>query len=197
MKNLNKMGMVILIVLFILFYFITSFFLEKRNISKNTVDNTEQSVIVDDSHDKEKAIVNNLYKDVRILYDVVNNKFRVDQDDTVTIGDIVYKKIVNFDEVMNPIFTDNGVKKYVSDLGNYFVYLNGNYYLAGNLVSYQTFYFRGDNTNIYITNVSENEINAIIYEKRTSNNRNTLATIKVVLENDKWLIDKIDILSAE
>ena len=197
MKNLNKMGMVILIVLFILFYFITSFFLEKRNISKNTVDNTEQSVIVDDSHDKEKAIVNNLYKDVRILYDVVNNKFRVDQDDTVTIGDIVYKKIVNFDEVMNPIFTDNGVKKYVSDLGNYFVYLNGNYYLAGNLVSYQTFYFRGDNTNIYITNVSENEINAIIYEKWTSNNRNTLATIKVVLENDKWLIDKIDILSAE
>ena len=155
MKNLNKMGMVILIVLFILFYFITSFFLEKRNISKNTVDNTEQSVIVDDSHDKEKAIVNNLYKDVRILYDVVNNKFRVDQDDTVTIGDIVYKKIVNFDEVMNPIFTDNGVKKYVSDLGNYFVYLNGNYYLAGNLVSYQTFYFRGDNTNIYITDVSE------------------------------------------
>lgn len=197
MKNLNKMGMVILIVLFILFYFITSFFLEKRNISKNTVDNTEQSVIVDDSHDKEKAIVNNLYKDVRILYDVVNNKFRVDQDDTVTIGDIVYKKIVNFDEVMNPIFTDNGVKKYVSDLGNYFVYLNGNYYLAGNLVSYQTFYFRGDNTNIYITNVSENEINAIIYEKWTSNNRNTLALIKVVLENDKWLIDKIDILSAE
>lgn len=197
MKNLNKMGMVILIVLFILFYFITSFFLEKRNISKNTVDNTEQSVIVDDSHDKEKAIVNNLYKDVRILYDVVNNKFRVDQDDTVTIGDIVYKKIVNFDEVMNPIFTDNGVKKYVSDLGNYFVYLNGNYYLAGNLVSYQTFYFRGDNTNIYITDVSENEINAIIYEKWTSNNRNTLALIKVVLENDKWLIDKIDILSAE
>ena len=75
--------------------------------------------------------------------------------------------------------------------------MNGNYYLAGNLVSYQTFYFRGDNTNIYITDVSENEINAIIYEKWTSNNRNTLATIKVVLENDKWLIDKIDILSAE
>ena len=197
MKNINRVGMIVLICLFIVFYLITTFFLDRRNINRNKIDN---SVIIDNnetSYENEKGIVSNLYKEVRILYDVVNNKYKVDQEDTITIGDIVYKKITNFDQVVDPLFTSNGVKKYIDDLKTYFAYTENGYYLAGNLVSYQTYYFRGDNTNIYVTNSNEKEIDAIIYEKWTSNNRNTLATIKVVNENNKWLIDEIDILSAD
>ena len=189
--------MIILIGLFIVFYLITSFLLDKRNISKSKIDTSEPIVNVDDNYDNQKAIVSNLYKDVRIIYDVVNNKFRVDQDDTITIGDIIYKRITNFDEVMDPLFTKNGINKYISDLGNYFAYTESGYYLAGNLVSYQTYYFRGDNTNIYITDANDKEINAIIYEKWSSNNKNTLALMKVILDEGNWLIDKIDILSTE
>ena len=189
--------MVILIALFIVFYLITSFFLDKRNISKSKIETNEPIINVNDNYDNQKIIVSNLYREVRILYDVVNNKFRVDQDDTITIGDIIYKRIINFDEVMTPLFTKNGISKYISDLGDYFAYTDTGYYLAGNLVSYQTYYFRGDSTNIYVTSASDNEINAIIYERWSSNNRNTLALIKVVLNDGKWLIDKIDVLSAE
>ena len=195
-KNINRIGILVLLVLFALFYIITIYFLEKRGISKEEIkkgDITEQS----DKLDDEIAIVSNLYKDARILYDVVNNKFTVDSDDTITMSNIVYKKITNFDTVMNNLFTEHGITKYVSDLGNYFAYTEGAHYLAGNLVSYQTYYFRGDDTNIYITSSTENVINAIIYEKWTSNNRNTLATIKVIRENENWLIDEIDILSSE
>ena len=42
-----------------------------------------------------------------------------------------------------------------------------------------------------------NEINGIIYERWTSNNKNTLATIKVVNENGRWLIDDVTILATE
>jgi hypothetical protein len=195
-KNINRIGILVLLILFALFYIITIYFLEKRGISKEEIkkgDITEKS----EKKEDEIAIVSNLYKDARILYDVVNNKFTVDSDDTITISNIVYKKITNFDTVMNNLFTEHGITKYVSDLGNYFAYTEGAHYLAGNLVSYQTYYFRGDDTNIYITSSTENVINAIIYEKWTSNNRNTLATIKVIRENENWLIDEIDILSSE
>ena len=87
--------------------------------------------------------------------------------------------------------------KYISDLGSYFAIMGEEYYLAGNLVSYQTYYFRGDKTNIYVTDVNDNEINAIIYENWTSNDKNTLATIKVVKVDNEWLIDNISILANE
>ena len=113
------------------------------------------------------------------------------------INNIPYKKITNFDMVMNNLFTNNGINKYISDLGNYFAYTDSGYYLAGNLVTYQTYYFRGDKTTISIISSNEYEINAIIYEKWTSNNKNTLATIKVVKENNKWLVDNINIIATE
>lgn len=196
-KDMNKIGVLILIGIFILFYIITIFFLDKRNINKNTVENEKPVVKENNNYDSEKNIVNNLYKEAKMLYDVVNNKFQVSQDDTITIGDIVYKKIINFDEVTNNIFTSSGIEKYIEDLGNYFAYTDNGYYLAGNLVSYQTYYFRGDNTNIYIIDASETVIKAIIYEKWTSNNKNTLALINVARDNGKWLIDRIDILATE
>ena len=93
-------------------------------------------------------------------------------------------------------FTDNGTKKYLQDLKTYFISYKDNYYLAGNLVSYQTYYFRGDTTNIYIISSGDTEIEAIIYEKWSSNNKNTLATIRVLKDNGVWLIDDITILSA-
>ena len=80
---------------------------------------------------------------------------------------------------------------------SYFAYTDSGYYLAGNLVTYQTYYFRGDNTNIYIEYADEDNIEGIIYEKWTSNNKNTLATISVVKENNTWLIDEINILATE
>ena len=107
------------------------------------------------------------------------------------------KKITNFSDVVGSLFTQNGLNKYISDLGSYFAITNDMYYLAGNLVSYQTYYFRGDTTNIYVMDANDNEINAIIYERWTSNNKNTLATIRIVYENDEWLIDNISILSNE
>ena len=196
-KNLNAIGVFIVICIFILFYIVTTFLLDRRSINREIKPNDEIVNKDADNYDNEKAIVANLYKNVKILYDVVNNKFRVDQDDTININNVIYKKITNFDTVMNNLFTSNGIKRYISDLSNYFAYTDSGYYLAGNLVSYQTYYFRGDNTNIYITDVKENEIDGIIYEKWTNNNTNTLALIKVVKENDKWLIDEINILSNE
>ena len=196
-KNMNMIGVLILIGIFILFYIITIFFLDRRNINKEKVIQDEPDVEENLSYNDQKNIVNDLYKNVKILYDVVNNKYTVSQDDTIVIGNITYKKITNFDEVTNDLFTAKGRDKYIEDLGNYFAYTEDGYYLAGNLVSYQTYYFRGDNSNIYITDASDNMIKGIIYEKWTSNNKNTLATINVVNDNGKWLIDEINILATE
>ena len=198
MKNkMNIIGMITLIFIFTLFYLIANFFLGQKSENKTTIDNNDDAIVEDSSYDKEEDIVNKLYNDVKILYDVVNNKFKVDQENVIIIGDITYKKITNFEEVMNNLFTDNGIKKYIDKLSNYFAYTENGYYLAGNLVSYQTYYFRGDDTNIYITSADDNEINGIIYERWTSNNKNTLATIKVINENGTWLIDDITILSTK
>ena len=195
-KRLDLVGILILIVLFISFYFITSLFL---NNMKHDEEIKEESAIqeIDPSYEDEKDIVNRLYQDVRMLYDVVNSKFKVSQDDIIVINDITYKRIINFDEVTNKLFTDDGLNKYISDLGSYFAITNDTYYLAGNLVTYQTYYFRGDNTNIYVLDANDMEINAIIYEKWTSNNKNTLATIKIVKVDNTWLIDNISILANE
>ena len=197
MDNMNKKGVIILTGIFLIFYLITAFFLDRRNLNKNIPEKEEPIVKQESNYDDEKNIVNNLYNNIKILYDVVNNKFTVSQEDTITIGDIVYKKITNFDEVMNNIFTEDGKEKYLSDLSNYFAITDGGYYLAGNLVNYQTYYFRGDETNIYITDVGENEIKGIIYERWTTNNKNTLATIKVIKKEGTWLVDDINILATE
>ena len=191
------MGILILIGLFVSFYFITSTVL--NNILDDEKIQNDNSTIeeVDLSYIKEKDIVNRLYQNVRMLYDVVNSKFKVSQEDVIVMNEITYKKITNFNEVIDPLFTSNGLNKYISDLGSYFAYTDDLYYLAGNLVSYQTYYFRGDNTNIYVLEADEEEINAIIYEKWTSNDKNTLATIRVVKENNNWLIDNISILANE
>ena len=196
-KRLDWMGIIILIGLFISFYFITTLFLD--NMKHDEEIKEEESAVqkVDPSYDDEKDIVNRLYQDVRMLYDVVNSKFKVSQEDVIIINDITYKKITNFSDVVGSLFTQNGLNKYISDLGSYFAITNDTYYLAGNLVSYQTYYFRGDTTNIYVMDANDNEINAIIYERWTSNNKNTLATIRIVYENNRWLIDNISILSNE
>lgn len=196
-KRMDWMGVLTLIVLFFIFYFITSLILD--NVKKDEELKNDNVAVdeVDPSYTDEINIVTDLYQDVRMLYDVVNSKFKVSQEDVIIIDEITYKKILNFDDITKGLFTDNGLDKYISDLGSYFAYMNDTYYLAGNLVSYQTYYFRGDNTNIYILDVSDDEINAIIYEKWTSNNKNTLATIKVVKENGSWLIDNISILANE
>lgn len=198
MKNkLSTYGILILIILFVGFYVITTIILD--NIKPNEeIDNNNPAIgEIDVNYTNEKEIVNGLYQNVRMLYDVVNSKFKVSQEDVIIIDEITYKKIVNFDEVTNGLFTQNGLNKYISDLGSYFAYTDDKYYLAGNLVSYQTYYFRGDNTNIYVLEADEEEINAIIYEKWTSNDKNTLATIRVVKENNNWLIDNISILANE
>lgn len=194
---INIIGMGILLILFLLFFIITSFFLSKQDIKKQKVNNNTNIENVSVSYNREKEIVTALYNDIKILYDVVNIKFKVDQDDIIRIGDIDYKKITNFDSVMNNLFTTNGIKKYINDMANYFAYADSGYYLAGNLVSYQTYCFRGDSTNIYITHANDSLIEGIIYEKWTSNNKNTLATIKVIKENNQWLVDDITILSRE
>ena len=194
---MNKIGVLALIIIFVLFYIVAVFFLDKRKINKEVPKVDETIVKENNNYDNEKEIIANLYKEIKVLYDVVNNKFTVNQDDTIIIGNTTYKKITNFNEIMNNLFTENGIKKYINDLGGYFAYTDSGYYLAGNLVSYQTYYFRGDTTNIYIENADANSINGIIYEKWTTNNKNTLATISVVKENDKWLVDNITILSNE
>lgn len=198
MKNkMSYIGMLILVCLFIGFYFITTIILNNVK-GDNKIENEDTAISeVDINYTKEKAIVDGLYQNVRMLYDVVNSKFKVDQEDTIVMNDIIYKRITNFDEITGKLFTDNGINKYINDLGSYFAITSDKYYLAGNLVSYQTYYFRGDNTNIYVLDAKENVIDAIIYERWTSNNKNTLATIKVVKENNGWLIDNISILSSE
>ena len=196
-RRMDLIGMLVLICMFISFYFITSLILDKV-VPDKEIENDEIIVDkVDSNYNDEKDIVNRLYQNARMLYDVVNSKFKVDQEDIIVMNGITYKKIVNFEETMGSLFTDNGIDKYISDLGSYFAYTDDKYYLAGNLVSYQTYYFRGDTTNIYVLDANDTEINGIIYEKWTSSSKNTLATIKVVLENNNWLIDNISILANE
>ena len=195
-KRMDWIGILILICVFVTFYFVTSILLDNvRHTEELDDDLTVEKV--DLSYENEKDVVSRLYQSVRMLYDVVNSKFKVSQDDVILINDITYKKIVNFNEIVDGIFTDNGLNKYISDLGSYFAIMDEDYYLAGNLVSYQTYYFRGDKTNIYVMDANDTEINAIIYENWTSNNKNTLATIKVVKEGNEWLIDNISILASE
>ena len=196
-KRMDLIGILILICIFISFYFITSMLLDKFKHNEEIKEDNPAIEEVDPSYNDEIRIVDRLYQNVRMLYDVVNSKFKVLQEDVIIINDITYKKITNFSEVFDGVFTNNGFSKYMSDLGSYFAYTDDEYYLAGNLVSYQTYYFRGDKTNIYVLDADDSEINAIIYEKWTSNNRNTLATIRVVKEEDEWLIDNISILSSE
>ena len=199
MKNnkLSWIGMLILTVLFIGFYFITSLFLDGMKHDEEI--NSENTAIeeTNKNHLDEKQIVDNLYQKVRMIYDVVNSKFKVDQEDILIIDNITYKRILNFNEITDDLFTENGLNKYITDLKGYFVFTDNKYYLAGNLVSYQTYYFRGDSTNIYILEANEDSIDAIIYEKWTSNNKNTLATVRVVKENNEWLIDNISILDRQ
>ncbi len=191
----NRIGVIIVLVLFALFYIVTTTLLDKRNISKDVPPVEEEKQEVAD-HEEEKEIVNNLYQNVRMLYEVVNNKFKVNVDDTYTDEDIIYKRITNFDEVVTPYFTSNGVNKYITDLSSYFYVTEDGYYLAGNLVTYQTNYFRGNMTEVFILEANSTRIDAIVYEKMTSGSKNTLATVKVVNDNSKWLIDEINILSS-
>lgn len=197
LKIKNKLcfyGILILICIFISFYFIATFFLNKIQPDKEVNGDIPVIEEIDKNYTAEKEIVLQLYQKARLLYDVVNSQFKVSQDDTIVINDITYKKITNFDLITSNLFTDNGINKYMNDLGNYFAYTDNGYYLAGNLVNYQTYYFRGDDTNIYVLNASADTINAIIYERWTNNNKNTLASIKLVKE-DNWLIDNISILN--
>ena len=196
-NKISFYGILILIGVFILFYFIASFFLDRMKRDEEITDNNLAVEQENVNYTNEKEVVTQLYQEAKMLYDVVNSKFKVSQDDVIIINDITYKMIVNFDEVVSGLFTSNGLEKYISDLGSYFAYTNEKYYLAGNLVNYQTYYFRGDNTNIYVIDANEDTINAIIYERWTSNNKNTLATIRVVKEDNSWLIDNISILSNE
>ena len=196
-KRMDWIGILILICIFVTFYFITSIVLDNVKHTEEIDDDNLAIEKIDPSYENEKDVVSRLYQSVRMLYDVVNSKFKVSQDDVILINDITYKKITNFDEVVGDLFTENGLSKYISDLGSYFAKTSEKYYLAGNLVNYQTYYFRGDNTNIYVLDANDNEINAIIYENWTSNNKNTLATIKVVKEDNEWLIDNISILASE
>ena len=188
-------GIVILILTFISFYFIATFFLDRMKPEKEV--DKEIPVVNDkvENYNNEKDIVLQLYSKAKLLYDVVNSQFKVSQNDIIVIKDITYKKITNFDLVMSDLFTLDGINKYINDLGDYFAYSDESYYLASNLTNYQTYYFRGDNTNIYVTDANDSEINAIIYERWTSNNKNTLATIKLVKDN-RWLIDNITILNS-
>ena len=196
-NNMNKIGVLILIGIFLVFYVVTTFFLDRRNLSQEVPEKKANDETEKLSYEEEKKIIEDLYNDFKILYDVVNNKFIVDNENTIIIGENVYKKITNFDEVMDNLFTENGIKNYIDTLNNYFAYTDDGYYLIGNLVNYQTYYFRGDETNIYITNTKESEIEAIIYERWTTNNRDTLATIKVVNKEGNWLVDNLDILKSE
>ena len=195
-NKISFYGIIILICVFISFYFIATFFLDKMKHDEEIPSDIPAVSDKDTNYVDEKEVITQLYQDVKMLYDVVNSKFKVSQEDVIIINDITYKRITNFDEVVGNLFTSNGVSKYISDLGSYFAYTDDKYYLAGNLVNYQTYYFRGDNTNIYVLDANENEINAIIYERWTSNNKNTLALIKIVKE-DRWLIDNISILSND
>jgi len=196
-NRMHRNGIIILVVFFGLFYFLATYFLNFK-ITDNQVklDPSINETVKEELTNSEYIyIINNLYSDLRILYDVVNNKFKVSQEDTLTIGEITYKKITNFDDVMNNIFTENGINKYLSDLDSYFAVTDNGVYIAGNLVSYQTYYFRGDDTNIYIIDTTDEKIEAIIYEKWTSNNTNTLATIDLVKVDNNWRVDNVTILT--
>ena len=196
-KKMNYIGILILVVIFGLFYAITTFFLD-RKVPSNQVEvlpPTTEEMDSGLSNTEYVHIINNLYSDLRILYDVVNTKFKVSQEDTLSVGEITYKKITNFDEVMNKIFTEKGINKYLNDLDNYFAITDNGVYIAGNLVTYQTYYFRGDDTNIYVIDKTDETVTAIIYEKWTSNGTNTLATIDLVKVNREWRVDDVTILS--
>ena len=141
-KRMDLVGISILICVFVSFYFITSLVLDNVKHTEEIDDENLGIEEIDPSYVNELDIVSRLYQNVRMMYDVVNSKFKISQDDVIMIDDITYKKIINFNDIMNGVFTTNGRDKYISDLGSYFAIMDDEYYLAGNLVSYQTYYFR-------------------------------------------------------
>ena len=59
-KNLNLIGMTILLVLFLVFYVITTMLLDKRNISKTKVE-TIEPIQKETTNIEAENIINNLY----------------------------------------------------------------------------------------------------------------------------------------
>ena len=70
----------------------------------------------DNSYTKEKEIVLKSYNKVRLIYDVVNSQFKVSSDEQVIMNDKVYKRITNFDDITNGVFTLNGINKYINEI---------------------------------------------------------------------------------
>ena len=90
-KKLSSIGILSLLGLFLIFYIVANFLLEKRDVKdKKEIDANKDVIKEQVNNDKQIAIINRLYSDVRILYDVVNNKFKVSQDDVIVIGDIAF-----------------------------------------------------------------------------------------------------------
>ena len=91
--NINLIGIIVLVLVFGAFYFLTTFLLDKR-VETNRIHIPNDENYSTKTESNEENIISSLYSNVKILYDVVNNKFKVDQDDIQVIGDITYKKII-------------------------------------------------------------------------------------------------------
>ena len=79
-KKMDLIGILILICVFVSFYFITSLVLD--NV-KHTEKLDDENLIIeelDPSYTNELDIVTRLYQNVRMIYDVVNSKFKVSQN---------------------------------------------------------------------------------------------------------------------
>ena len=158
--------------------------LESNNESTSKIDNDTALQLVQFLHDEA----------IDVYY--ISNKFESDKYCKGNIANCMadvslneYIKITNYYEVMNNIFTSNGINQFEKD--SYFVNRlkkenNEVYISGGNIDSDAGFGF----ANLKIKSIEENIITASIDIVEAPSNKISTKEIIIKKENNKWLVEK-------
>ncbi len=120
-----------------------------------------------------------------------NNVFKIDEEQ-IEIDDLWYKKILNYEEVLNENFTENGKKILNENFKKYILQIGNNYYIKLDELNFETEYNKSQFKKVEVTE------NRIDYNIKTSikfiDQKGTLDNkIILIKEKDKWLIDNYKI----
>lgn len=133
-----------------------------------------------------KRLVVENYEKLLVIHSL-GDVFKVDNN-IVEMNGLQYKKITNYEEVINGMFTENGKNVVNENLRNYILRIADVYYLKLDELNNETKY---KNSKYVKVDVKDNRIEYnvntkinFIDQKGTLENR-----IVLVKENNKWLID--------
>lgn len=141
--------------------------------------------------DKEaKKIVSEKFEELISIH-TFDKVFKID-DEQIRIDELLYKKILNYEEVINNTFTENGKQIINENLRKYVLTIGDNYYLKLDELNFETEYKKHRFEKVEVLNEKLNfkiksQIN-FIDQKGTLDNQITL-----IKEKDKWLIDTYEL----